>query len=36
MQVRRRMWNESDFNFANVGNALLTLLTMITAEGWQK
>ncbi|KAL4645856.1 dihydropyridine-sensitive L-type skeletal muscle calcium channel subunit alpha-1-like [Arapaima gigas] len=34
MEVRNRMWVNSDFNFDNVFNAMLALFTVSTFEGW--
>ncbi|MCI4380806.1 hypothetical protein PGIGA_G00244170 [Pangasianodon gigas] len=34
IEVRRREWVNSDFNFDNVLNAMLTLYTVSTFEGW--
>ncbi|PFX17210.1 Voltage-dependent calcium channel type D subunit alpha-1 [Stylophora pistillata] len=32
--VKEREWRRHDFNFDNVGNAMLTLFTVMTFEGW--
>ncbi|KER19173.1 hypothetical protein T265_15629, partial [Opisthorchis viverrini] len=34
--LMERQWNNSDFHFDNVPNALLTLFTVATFEGWPK
>lgn len=34
IEVHRREWVNSDFNFDNVLNAMLTLYTVSTFEGW--
>ena len=31
-----RIWTQHGLNFDHVGNATLSLFTMLTAEGWQK
>ena len=28
------IWKNQDFNFDNIGNTLLALISMITKEGW--
>ena len=33
-QEKQREWKRHDFNFDNVGNAMLTLFTVMTFEGW--
>ncbi|XP_044182314.1 voltage-dependent L-type calcium channel subunit alpha-1D-like isoform X2 [Acropora millepora] len=32
--AKKREWKRRDFNFDNVGNAMLTLFTVMTFEGW--
>lgn len=32
--TKEREWKRHDFNFDNVGNAMLTLFTVMTFEGW--
>lgn len=34
LQEKKREWKRHDFNFDNVGNAMLTLFTVMTFEGW--
>nr|UGV94655.1 CaV1 voltage-gated calcium channel alpha-1 subunit [Trichoplax adhaerens] len=34
LQVEPRIWKESSFNFDNVPNAMMTLFTITTFEGW--
>lgn len=34
--VDERKWHNNDFNFDNVGSAMLTLFTVSTFEGWPK
>jgi len=32
--VYAREWQNNDFNFDDVGNAMITLFTVMTFEGW--
>ena len=34
--VDERRWQNNDFNFDDVGSAMLTLFTVSTFEGWPK
>ena len=34
--VDERKWENNDFNFDDVGSAMLTLFTVSTFEGWPK
>ncbi|XP_072521967.1 calcium channel, voltage-dependent, L type, alpha 1S subunit, a isoform X2 [Salminus brasiliensis] len=36
MEVRQRLWMNSDFNFDNILNGMLALFTVSTFEGWPK
>lgn len=36
MEVRKRDWTNSDLNFDNILNGMLTLFTISTFEGWPK
>lgn len=33
-RLKEREWDVNDFNFDNVGRAMLTLFTVSTFEGW--
>ena len=33
-EVKNRTWNNNDFNFDDVSQAMLTLFTVATFEGW--
>ena len=33
-QIKERSWNPQDYNFDNVFNAMLSLFTSSTGEGW--
>ena len=33
-ELQVREWLNSDFNYDNIGNAMLTLLVVSTFEGW--
>ena len=35
-QTIKREWLNQELNFDNIANAILTLFTMLTAEGWEK
>ncbi|KAI4890866.1 hypothetical protein NFI96_023735 [Prochilodus magdalenae] len=36
MEIRQRLWINSDFNFDNILNGMLALFTVSTFEGWPK
>uniref|UniRef100_A0A4W6ED95 Voltage-dependent L-type calcium channel subunit alpha n=1 Tax=Lates calcarifer TaxID=8187 RepID=A0A4W6ED95_LATCA len=36
MEVRKRQWTNSELNFDNIFNGMLTLFTISTFEGWPK
>ena len=35
-EIHNRTWQNSDFNFDDVSNGMLTLFTVSTFEGWPK